>query len=127
MRIGFIGVGNMGYALLTAAMKGEGNEVLVYDKDTKKAEAAAERTGAAVADVKTVARECELVLLGVKPDIIPHVIAEIKSDIGKDTVLVSMAAGVKIGSIEGMLGTDGIGVIRIMPNLAAAIGEGVVL
>ena len=38
-----------------------------------------------------------------------------------------MAAGVKIRSIEDMLGSNEISVIRIMPNLAVAIGEGTIL
>ena len=36
MKIGFIGTGNMGYALLQAAMNGEDNDIIVYDKDEKK-------------------------------------------------------------------------------------------
>lgn len=127
MKIGFIGTGNMGYALIQAAMNGEDNDILVYDKDEKKARSIASHTGAAFAEAKTIARECDYVFLGVKPNIIPHVIGEIKNDIGEDTVLVSMAAGVKIKSIEELLETDGIAIIRIMPNLAVSIGEGTVL
>ncbi len=127
MKIGFIGTGNMGYALIQAAMNGEDNDILVYDKDEKKARSIASHTGAAFADAKVIASECDYVFLGVKPNIIPHVIGEIKSDIGADTTLVSMAAGVKIKSIEEMLGAEGIAIIRIMPNLAVSIGEGTVL
>ena len=161
MRIGFIGAGNMGYALLRAAAKCNENEIFVYDKDEKKANDIAKSTGeislprlvkkcskneilvydkdekkardivksvgARYTDARTVASECDYVLLGVKPNIIPHVIGEIKGYIGDNTALVSMAAGVKIASIEQMLGTDSVAVIRIMPNLAVSIGAGVVL
>ena len=41
MKIGFIGAGNMGYALLQAAMSGVDNDILVYDKDEKKAKSIA--------------------------------------------------------------------------------------
>ena len=127
MRIGFIGTGNMGYALILAAAKHDKNEIFVYDKDEKKARDVAAKTGVNYADAKAIASECDYVFLGVKPNIIPYVISEIKDHIGKDTALVSMAAGVKIASIEQMLGTDGAAIIRIMPNLAVSIGAGVVL
>lgn len=126
MKIGFIGAGNMGYALLQAAMNGEDNDILVYDKDEKKAKSVASHTGATYADAKTIARECDYVFLGVKPNVIPYVISEIKNDIGAATTLVSMAAGVKVKSIEEMLGGDA-AIIRIMPNLAVSIGAGTVL
>lgn len=127
MKIGFIGAGNMGYALLQAAMSGVDNDILVYDKDEKKAKSIASHTGATFADAKTIAKECDFVFLGVKPNAIPYVISEIKESVGMDTTLVSMAAGVKIGSIEEMLDSSDIGIIRIMPNLAVSIGAGTVL
>ena len=57
MKIGFIGAGNMGYALLQAAMSGVDNDILVYDKDEKKAKSIASHTGATFADAKTIAKE----------------------------------------------------------------------
>ena len=127
MKIGFIGAGNMGYALLQAAMSGVDNDILVYDKDEKKAKSIASHTGATFADAKTIARECDFVFLGVKPNIIPSVIGEIEDYIGANTTLVSMAAGVRIDSIERMINKDGVPIIRIMPNLAVSIGAGTVL
>ncbi len=127
MKIGFIGTGNMGYALIQAAMNGEDNDILVYDKDEKKAKSIASHTGATFADARTIASECDYVFLGVKPNIVPAVIGEIEDYIGKDTTLVSMAAGVKIDSIEKMINKDGVAIIRIMPNLAVSIGSGTVL
>lgn len=127
MKIGFIGAGNMGYALLQAAMSGVDNDILVYDKDEKKARSIASHTGATFADAKTIAKECDFVFLGVKPNIIPSVIGEIEDYIGANTTLVSMAAGVRIDSIERMINNDGVPIIRIMPNLAVSIGAGTVL
>ena len=78
MKIGFIGTGNMGYALIQAAMNGEDNDILVYDKDEKKAKSIASHTGATFADARTIASECDYVFLGVKPNIVPAVIGEIE-------------------------------------------------
>jgi pyrroline-5-carboxylate reductase len=127
MKIGFIGAGNMGYALLQAAMSGEDNDILVYDKDEKKAKSVASHTGATFAEAGVIASECDYVFLGVKPNIIPCVIGEIEDYIGENTTLVSMAAGVKIDSIEKMISKDGVPIIRIMPNLAVSIGSGTIL
>ncbi len=127
MKIGFIGTGNMGYALLRAAAKREKNEIFVYDKDENKAKDIAASTGTSYADARAIAGECDYVFLGVKPNIIPYVISEIKDHIGESTTLVSMAAGIKIESIEKMLGTSDASIIRIMPNLAVSIGAGTVL
>ena len=127
MKIGFIGAGNMGYALLQAAMSGVDNDILVYDKDEKKAKSIASHTGATYADARTIAKECDYVFLGVKPNTIPSVIGEIEDYIGANTTLVSMAAGVRIDSIERMINKDGVPIIRIMPNLAVSIGAGTVL
>ena len=123
MRIGFIGCGNMGGALARAA-KGE---IILYDRNTDAAMALARELGARVAGSATeLTEECEVVFLGVKPNVIPTVLEEIKGALDKTTVLVSMAAGVAIEKIEGTVGAI-TPIIRIMPNTPAAVGEGMIL
>ena len=122
MKIGFIGAGNMGGALATAA-KGE---LYVYDKDKAKAEALIKTIGAKYAEAKEIAKSCDLIFLGVKPNIIPAAIEELKSDLSSGATLVSMAAGVAISKIEALLGKPA-SIIRIMPNTPVAVGEGMIL
>lgn len=125
MKIGFIGAGNMGGALARAAARG-GNAVCLYDKDAGKAQALAQAIGATVtASAPELAESCEIVMLGVKPNILPAVAEEIKTA-AKRCVIVSMAAGVSIAKIEGMLGEE-CPIIRIMPNTPVAVGRGTVL
>ena len=122
MKIGFIGCGNMGGALARAA----GGEIFLYDKYTACAEALAKEIGATCAPCAIeLTKGVQTVFLGVKPNIIPTVLEEIKDALCGKTV-VSMAAGVSIASIEAICG-KGVPIIRIMPNTPAAVGEGMIL
>lgn len=126
MRLGFIGIGNMGSALARAAMK-SGEEVLVYDKDAAKCEAVASDIGAHVSTLGEIAERCDYIFLGVKPNIIVSVCAELRELMGNSSpVIVTMAAGVAISAVESCF-PSGIGVIRIMPNTPASIGKGMIL
>jgi len=125
---GFIGTGNMGGALAVAACK-SGEAVLLADHDTAKAAALAKQCGCDAGDNTAVATACRFVFLGVKPQVLSTVLAELKPLLAKRTervVVVSMAAGVAMERITTELGGD-YPVIRIMPNTPAAIGEGMIL
>ena len=124
-KIGFIGCGNMGGALASAAAKCKSAEVLLYDKDTAKAEALAKELGAKAVSLGEVCC-ARLVFLGVKPNIISSVAEETRDAIAlSGAVLVSMAAGVSISKLEAAFGD--IPVIRIMPNTPAQVGKGMIL
>ena len=125
MKIGFIGCGNMGGALAGAAAKCEGAEILLYDKDTAKAEALARGTGARTVSLDEVCR-ARLVFLGVKPNIIPAVCLDIRDKVAESgATVVSMAAGVSTERLESLLGE--LPIIRIMPNTPAEVGHGMIL
>ena len=74
-----------------------------------------------------VAKTCDFVVLGVKPQVLPSAAAQIKDALAARDgfTVISMAAGVKIESIEARLGK--VPVIRIMPNIPCASGEGAIL
>lgn len=128
MAIGFIGAGNMGGALATAAAKTVGgNRLLVADADVQKAQTLADTLGAAVADNATVAAECDCIFLGVKPQMMEGVLTllvPIFSAREEKPVLISMAAGLSVACIRQWSGVDT--VIRIMPNTPVAVGEGMI-
>lgn len=129
-KFGFIGTGNMGGALARAVRKTvSGDEILLADKDAASLNKTAWEIGAKAGDNRDVAEKCKYIFLGVKPQVLPHVLAEIAPVLKNRSdryILVSMAAGVKIESISGAVG-HGCPVIRIMPNIAASVGEGMVL
>ncbi|MBQ2795776.1 MAG: pyrroline-5-carboxylate reductase [Oscillospiraceae bacterium] len=129
-KIGFIGTGNMGGALILAAAKSDSsNELLLSDIITEKAEALAEKTGGKVCDNITAAKEADFLFLGVKPQMLADTMEEIAPVLKerKDRfVLVSMLAAFTCERINKAAGGS-YPVIRIMPNTPVSIGEGMIL
>ena len=127
---GFIGTGNMGGAMATAARKAvPGKDLLLSNRTPEKAKALAERLDARAVDNLTAAREADYLFLGVKPQMMAGMLASIRDALAnRETpcVLVSMAAGLTMARIREMAGAE-YPIIRIMPNTPAAVGQGVVL
>ena len=127
---GFIGAGNMGGALAKAAAKAMAPEnITLADQMTEKAAALAAQLGCKTDTAEAVAGSCDFIFLGVKPQVMGAMLAQIAPALAarKDSfVLVSMAAGVCIAEIRKMAGND-YPVIRIMPNIPASVGGGVIL
>ena len=129
LKVGFIGAGNMGGALAKAAAKTKCRAgIMLADKDEAKAAALAEEIGAKTATSAEIAAECDFIFLGVKPQVMAEMLAEVKPmlEARSGYTLVSMMAGVKTEKICAELGFD-VPVIRIMPNTAVEVGEGMVL
>ena len=68
--------------------------------------------------------QAEIIILAVKPQIIESVLQEIAEEIDTSMLIISIAAGVPLNRIEGIL-KAGCRVVRVMPNTPALIGEGV--
>ena len=130
VKIGFIGCGNMGGALACAVIKELGSEnVFVFDTDTKKMKDFASRNEANVSDIEYIASNCDYIFLGVKPQVISAVLENVSPFLEEritDFTLVSMAAGVSLSQIASSLSEE-CSVIRIMPNIPAKVGDGVIL
>ena len=125
MKVGFIGCGNMGGALARAVSKVLTTDVYIYDYNEQKADDFAKEIGAKKCDNFTLAKECDYIFLGVKPNVLPSVLEGIKGALSENDsfVLVSMAAGVKIEKIESIISAP---IIRIMPNTPVAVGSGMI-
>lgn len=131
MTYGFIGTGNMGGALARAAAAVVENrrDLWLSNRTPAKAEALADELGASVADNETIARECDYILLGVKPQLMGEMLASIAPILKERSTpfcLISMAAGLTVARLQEMAGGE-YPVIRILPNTAVAVGEGVTL
>lgn len=129
-KIGFIGCGNMGGALAKAAANSIGaNSVYVSDIDEEKAEYFAELHSVNAVSVEEVASECDFVFLGVKPQVLRRVCYDLAPIFKKRKdrfVIVSMAAGVALNDLDEMC--DGkYPIIRIMPNIPASVGGGMII
>ena len=130
MTFGFIGTGNMGGALARAARRRlKGGQILLANRTEAKAAALAKELGACLSDNRTIAGTADYIFLGVKPQMMADLLAEIGPALSawKDRfVLVTMAAGLTIADIQALAG-GGYPVIRVMPNTPCSIGEGMVL
>ncbi len=120
----------MGSALARAAAASAGPEnVYVFDVEQQKSKAFAEETDVNLSDAEFIARHCDYIFLAVKPQVLRDAVASLTSVLEErttDFVIVSMAAGVPLATIETMFGFE-CPVIRIMPNIPAAAGKGVIL
>ena len=128
--IGFIGTGNMGSAVAQAAAhSGLAARLLLANRTPEKARDLAARLEGGVASTnEEVARESQLVFLGVKPQMMEDMLAQISPVLKGRTdryILVTMAASLTCLRIREMAGVD-CPVIRMMPNTPSAVGEGVI-
>lgn len=127
MKIGFIGCGRMGSALLEGALRANivtAPEVWIFDPYPGAAEAVAEKTGVNIAaNNSEVIRKCDLVLLACKPYHVVDILGEISDELPENTVILSIAAGVTLARMEASC-PEGTRIIRIMPNTPSLIGDG---
>ncbi|RLM53989.1 pyrroline-5-carboxylate reductase [Halobellus sp. Atlit-31R] len=111
--VSVIGCGNMGSALIKGLSRVDGYTVTAYDvapEALEAIEAHCERTTTDIEDV----HDSAVVVLAVKPEIVPLVLEEL--DLDTDRTLVTFAAGVSTDVVAPQ--TDAT-VVRVMPNLAA--------
>ncbi len=120
---GFIGVGNMGGALVDAVCNN--GTVALFDIDQSKAIEKSKTSGAINTTLENIASNSKYLFLGVKPNIIEKVAADIRTLITDETVIISMAAGTSVSKITAACGTSR--VIRIMPNTPVSAASGMIL
>lgn len=126
-KLGFIGVGNMGEALIRGMINSgivSTTNVFASDIDTVKLERLRDELG-----IKILQSNCDLVsnsdiiLLVVKPNVIKSVLQEISPILTKPKWCIAIVAGVNIATIEAIL-PPGSPVVRVMPNTPAMVSEG---
>lgn len=123
-KIAVIGAGNMGVALLRGILASDWSRhaaLVASHPKAQKASALATELGIPVtSDNLEAARDAEIVILGVKPQILESVLREIRPALREDQLLLSIAAGFSTARIEAILDLP-IPVIRAMPNVAAVV------
>jgi pyrroline-5-carboxylate reductase len=126
MKIGFIGGGNMGEAMLAAVLDkalAESKSISVSDVSSSRLDYLKKRYSVAVTSANPEAiSDKDIVILAVKPQNLPEVMAELKGKIKSAQLVLSIIAGAKIDAISG--GLDHSAVVRAMPNTPAQVGEG---
>jgi len=70
-------------------------------------------------------KECDWVLLCVKPIFLKKVLVEIRPYLNSEKKVISIAAGWSVEMLEKAMGDSGAQLLRVMPNTPALVGEGV--
>ena len=130
--IAIIGAGSMGGAVAHGlARSGRASRLLVTNRTAAKAETLADLPGvesialeAEAAGNARAAASADVVLIGVKPAMVPDLLGELAPHLRPGTVVVSLAAGVTIATFESHL-PKGMPVVRSMPNTPAVVGKAV--
>ena len=127
MKIGFIGTGNMGSSIIKGILSSKfekSENINIFDLDKEKVNNLVKEYGVnAVNSEKELAENCNIIILSVKPHIIPIVLKNLSGNVKKDTIILTIAAGISISVIENALGEDK-KVVRTMPNTPAQVLSG---
>lgn len=126
-KIGFIGAGNMGKAIIKGIIDSKitlAEHIIVYDVYEPALKVLEEEHGITTAKGEIeVVQNSDMVILAVKPGIIRSVLKEISETVNEETLVVSIAAGVTLEALSEAfpLGTK---LVRVMPNTPAMVGSG---
>ena len=126
-KIGFIGAGNMAGAIIGGIIKSnlvESQNVIASAKTMTNLNKLKDEYNINVTlDAREFVKNSDIVFMAVKPNIFDGVLESVKDLIGDEKIVVSIAAGKSISSIENIIGDDK-KIIRTMPNTPALVNEG---
>jgi pyrroline-5-carboxylate reductase len=124
--LGIIGIGKIGSALLKRFINSNTithNEIIVYDIDNEKLRTISNECDVSMAEnITELVNNSKYILIAVIPQVINNVLKNVSEIISEQQVLISIAAGVSINHIKSYISKQ-IGIIRIMTNSPALIGE----
>ena len=132
LRVCFLGTGSMGSAVMQGLIAaGHPKELISATTNSKASAEKLRNQGISAMSVEEsgdanslMAGDADLIVLGVKPYQIATVLKEIKGQIGKNAVVISMAAGISLDAIAQEL-PENPNLVRTMPNTPALVGKGV--
>ncbi|MCM8789050.1 MAG: NAD(P)-binding domain-containing protein, partial [Candidatus Omnitrophica bacterium] len=125
---GIVGCGNMGMALARSLREFAGipeDKICVTDVDKSKAEIFKKKFGIFTLNTSILVTNSRFIIIAVKPKDVSEVCSNISPYLKKNSIIISVAAGITIDSIKKMLNRD-VSVIRFMPNLAIGYGKGLI-
>jgi pyrroline-5-carboxylate reductase len=124
-KIGVIGVGNMGTALIRGWVQAglaKPTEIFIADTATERVQALHRELGLQTADNQQVAARADIVLLAVKPQVMPEVLVELQSQLDASRLVISIAAGIPLSLLADILPTARL--MRVMPNTPTLVQAG---
>lgn len=125
MKYGFIGLGNMAGAILRGMHRSGSfarDTLLGFNRSAQKTETLRDEIGLVPCEsAKDVAERADVIVLAVKPQMLPDVLPEIIDAVTPDKLVISIAAGKPTSYYENLF-ADGVPVVRVMPNINAKVG-----
>lgn len=124
--IAILGAGNMGSSLIGGLIKNGHpiDKLTATDPSEEKLQQIRQRFNINVTtDNLAAAQKAEVIILAVKPQLMKQVVSPLKAAMTPQTLIISIAAGVRIESLQKILG-DNVAIVRTMPNTPALIGAG---
>lgn len=124
-QFGFIGMGNMGSAMLKGVLKTFSSDQIIFSRSSKlKGEQLSLETGVRYVESNAeCANNAKYIILAVKPQMYDIVLKNIRNVVTNDKIIISLAPGITIDTINEKLGGSA-KVVRAMPNTPALVGEG---
>ncbi len=128
-KLGFIGGGRMAEAILKGGLAAgifTRKKVLVSEPEEKRRQYLRKHYGVEVIfDNLALLAKCDVVILAVKPQVVPPVLKEIREEVARrNPLLISIAAGISVARIEELLGGS-FRIVRVMPNTPALVLAGI--
>ena len=121
--IGFIGCGKMASAIIKGVLSSHQFIIKGSEINPEFAKSASEKLGIEVfCDNKKLVKESDIIFIATKPNQVLEVVKDLISEITKEKLFVSIAAGVKTSKIESI--AQNIRLVRIMPNTPALVNLG---
>ena len=125
-KVVFVGAGNMAEAIVSGMVAADfcaPEKIVLTDiRPERLADLEADH-GVSTSTDNSVVKNAEIVVLAVKPQVMNEVLKGIAPVLRKETLVISIAAGISAAKIEAALG-EGTRVVRVMPNTPALIGQG---
>lgn len=126
-KIGFIGTGNMGRAMVKGlAQSGlyQQQDLYIYDRNLAVAKELAQDLGIQSTETpQALVKACDRIIFAVKPNVLPAVLRALVPEVTADKVVISVAAGISLEKLASILGADH-KIVRVMPNTPALVGMG---
>lgn len=125
-RIGFIGAGNMATAIINGLIKNgvaKPEKISTFDVSEKALQLMAQKGVNTLDDASLLVKNCDIIILAVKPQNYSEVLEEIKSVVNDSKIFVSIAAGISINYVQNTLECK-CPMVRVMPNTPLLLGKG---
>jgi len=124
--IGFIGAGVMAEAIVSGLLKGDmlkPGALIAGDPNRERLEYFKNKFKIRGAGNAELAEQADIIILAVKPNVLPNVLAQTGGSFRREQLLISIAAGISTSSIEAQIAEE-TPVVRVMPNTPCLVNQG---